>query len=250
VTLGSLCFLLAAGVVAGVVTTVASLGGGVLVVALLGMTAPMATVLGISAPALMIGNLSRAIMLRRAIDWPMAARFSAAAVPAALLASLTAAAMPGDLLELLVAGFLLAFCAHEALAKPRDEVPASPHASWLALAAGAVTGAVSGLTGVAGFVASPLLLRLGLAPLSLVATSATCMAAVHLAKGVGFSLAAVLTPALLPGAAVLAAGIVAGNALGARLLARMPREVFRKVLVIVVGLASLQLAFSALRGCS
>ncbi len=246
-TLATLVALLLAGVAAGILTTVASLGGGVLLVALLSMALAPATVLGITAPALFVGNLSRAIMLRREIDWPTAARFSLAGVPAALLASLGAAALPGRALQAIIAVFLFVFVLHEWLARGLAEYRKSPHADWLALAAGAMTGMISGFTGVAGFVSSPLLLRLGLAPMALVATSATCMAAVHLSKGAGFTLAQVLTPALLPAAGVLAIGIVAGNAAGARVLARMPRETFRRVLATAVALAGAQLLWSALR---
>jgi uncharacterized membrane protein YfcA len=58
--------------------------------------------------------------------------------------------------------------------------------------------------------------------------------------------AGVLTPALVPGAVLLAVGIVAGNALGARVLARLPAETFRKALIAALALASLELLGSGL----
>jgi uncharacterized membrane protein YfcA len=228
--------LFAAGLAAGGLTTVAGLGGGILLVAGLSLFWTPAMVLATTTPALFVGNASRAAMLREEIAWPVVGRFALAGVPAAFLASLAAASLPADAVRAAIAVLLLAFVVHEL--RPGASAPADLGSPWLATAAGAIAGTVSGLAGGAGFVATPLLDRLGLRPTALVATGAAAMALVHLVKGAGFGLAAVLTPAALPAAAALAVGVVAGNAWGARVLRGLSRDAFRRLMLGALALAA------------
>lgn len=231
--------LLVAGVLAGAMTTIAGLGGGILLVAGLSLFWSPAAVLAATTPALFIGNASRAAMLREAIDWPVVARFSLAGVPTAFLASLAAVALPADGVRLAIATLLIGFVAYELRGKggvPHAELP--PGSPWLATAAGALAGTVSGLAGGAGFVATPLLDRLGLRPVELVATASATMALVHVVKLAGYSWAAVLTPAAAPAALALAIGVVGGNALGTRVLRQLSREAFRKLMLGALTLAA------------
>lgn len=246
--------LILVGIAAGALTTIASLGGGILLIAILSLFWSPVTVLGVTAPALFIGNASRVAMLSGDVDWRVVGRFSLTSVPAALGSSLVAASLPADTLGVLVAIFLLLFVLHEVGMVPlrplarEPEAPAraeQPRPIWLADLGGAIAGIVSGLAGGAGFVSSPFLHAIGLPPRSLVATSAACMGVIHLAKGAGFTFASVLTPALFPQALTLAIGIVGGNALGTKVLDRMSRETFRRVLIVAVALAALQLLYRA-----
>ncbi|MFN3430551.1 MAG: sulfite exporter TauE/SafE family protein [Candidatus Sericytochromatia bacterium] len=243
-TILNLFALFAAGLAAGGLTTIAGLGGGILLIAGLSLVWSPAVVLGVTAPALFVGNASRAAMLAKAIDWAMVSRFAVTGVPTALAASLVAIHAPTAWIQLAIAALLLGFVAREVLA-PRRPATAPAGSPWLAAGAGAIAGTVSGLTGGAGFVATPIFDRLGLEPRALVATTSACMGLVHLAKGVGFGMGQVLTPALWPAALVLAGGIVAGNAVGARWLAGLSREAFRRLLLGALTLAALQLLASA-----
>lgn len=239
--------LLGAGFLAGGLTTVAGLGGGILLIAGLSMVWAPATVLAMTAPALFVGNASRVALLRRQVDWQVFMRFGATAGPMAFGASLLAVRAPVGVLKVSIALLLLAFVGHELL-KRHAQVPARVAGrgrTLVAAAAGVVSGTVSGLTGGAGFIAAPFLHRLGLGARELVATSAACMALVHLCKGVGFGMAQTLTPALVPAAVLLTVGVVAGNAAGARLLERLPEERFRQLLLGALVLAAGQLLLTA-----
>jgi hypothetical protein len=244
-TILSILALFAAGIVAGGLTTVAGLGGGILLIAGLSLVWTPAMVLGVTAPALFVGNASRVAFLFKEVDWPMVGRFATTGVPTALAASLVAAYAPTRVIQVAIAALLLAFVAHEVF-KPKRAEGAPAGSPWLAAGAGAIAGTVSGLTGGAGFVATPLLDRLGLSPKRLVATSSACMGLVHLTKGLGFSMGAVLTPALLPAALALAVGIVAGNALGSKLLAGLSKQAFRRLLLAALALAATELLATAL----
>ena len=230
--------LLLAGVAAGTLTTIAGLGGGLLLVAGLSLVWTPAMVLATTAPALFVGNASRAVMLRDAIAWPVLGRFALACVPTAFLASLAAAALPAEVVRNVIATLLLVFVIHELRPPAADAPPRAEGSPWLATAAGAIAGTVSAMAGGAGFVAMPILERLGMSPTALVATSAAGMGLVHLAKTVGFGLADVLTPAALPAAAALTVGVVAGNALGARVLRKLSRDVFRRLMLAALALAA------------
>lgn len=236
--------LFAGGLASGALTTLAGLGGGILLIAGMTLFFPPAMVLGMTAPALFIGNASRVYFLRDAVDWRMVGRFAATGVPTAFAASLVAALAPGALIRAAIALLLLVYVAYE-LFRPAAPTSQAPR-PWLPAATGAITGTVSGLTGGGGFIATPLLERTGLSPARIVATSGACMALVHLVKGLGFSATSVLTPALLPAAAVLTVGVLAGNAMGAPLLKRLSRQTFRRLLLAALTLTSLQLLVSAL----
>ena len=240
--------LLLGGVVAGGLTTVAGLGGGILLIAGLSVFMAPATVIAMTAPALFVGNASRVALLRREVDWNLVARFGMTAAPAALIASYLAVKAPAGVLKVGIALFLLVFVAQEHLKRGPVTVTRieGPGRTALAATAGAISGTVSGLTGGAGFIAAPFFLRLGLGPRELVATSAACMALVHLLKGVGFSLNLSLTPALIPAAVVLTVGVVAGNSVGSRLLERLSERRFRQILLGALILAAFQLLVSEL----
>lgn len=243
-TILTLVALLLAGVLAGGLTTVAGLGGGILLIAGLSLVWTPAMAIGMTAPALFVGNASRAMFLFPDIDWRMVGRFALTGVPTALAASLLAAYAPTAFVQGAIALLLFAFIGSELFGKRRSE--ASAGSPWLAAGAGAIAGTVSGLTGGAGFVATPLLDRLGLTPKQLVATSSAGMGLVHLSKGLGFSLSSVLTPALLPAALTLTVGVLVGNALGVRVLSRLSQETFRRLLLGALALAAVQLTLSAL----
>jgi uncharacterized membrane protein YfcA len=239
--------LLLGGVMAGGLTTVAGLGGGILLIAALSVFWAPAMVLAMTAPALFVGNASRVALLRREVDWQLVARFGLTAAPTALLASYLAVKAPAGVLKVGISLFLFAFVVQELVKRRPVTVTRieGPGKTVLAATAGAISGTVSGLTGGAGFIATPFFLRLGLGPRELVATSAACMALVHLSKGVGFSLNLSLTPALLPAAVALTIGVVAGNSVGSHLLERLSERRFRQILLGALVLAAIQLLVTA-----
>lgn len=239
--------LLLAGGLAGGLTTIAGLGGGILLIAGLSLFWAPATVIAMTAPALFVGNASRVALLRGEVDWSLVGRFALTAGPTALVASYLAVKAPAGWLKVAIAVLLLVFVGQELFKRGPAAVTRiqGRGRTFLAATAGAVSGTVSGLTGGAGFIATPFFHRLGLGPKPLVATSAACMALVHLAKGLGFSLNASLTPERLPAALVLTVGVLAGNTLGARILDRLSERRFRQILLAALSVAAVQLLITA-----
>lgn len=239
--------LMGAGVMAGGLTTIAGLGGGILMIAALSVFWAPTTVIAMTAPALFVGNISRMALMRREVDWPLFARFALTAGPTALVASYVAIYVPVGILKVGIALLLLAFVAQELFLRKAEarERMQGPARTAMAAAAGAVSGTVSGLTGGAGFIAAPFFQRMGLSPKELVATSAAGMALIHLFKGLGFSLNLSLTPALVPAALALTAGMLLGNSWGSRILDRLSERRFRQVLLGALSLAAVQLMLTA-----
>ena len=72
------------GVLAGILTTVAGLGGGMVLMLALSLLTSPTVALAATAPALLAGNLHRSVMFRGQVDRRVATSFAAGAFPGAL----------------------------------------------------------------------------------------------------------------------------------------------------------------------
>jgi len=207
------------GVVAGALTTLAGVGGGLVMLLSLSVVLDPITALAATAPALVVGNLHRALICRRSVDAGIGLRFAAGAVPGAAFGAFLAGQVPADAVRWLLAVATVLSIARTAFA-PRRRI-----ARAVVAPAGFAIGALTGSTGGAGMLAGPLLLASGLAGEPYVATAALCGTALQGGRLVGYGLAGLLTTERLGLAAVLTVALVAGNQLGRRgqaLLERLP----------------------------
>jgi hypothetical protein len=226
--------LLLLGAGAGLVTTTAGLGGGMLLLVALSLTFGPRAALACTAPALLLGNLHRFYLYRRALDRRIALRFAAGAVPGAALGGLLAVAIPPRVLGILI---LLSAMLAVARALLRWNWRVTPRAMT---PAGLVTGALTAASGGAGVLVAPLFLSAGLAGDAYVATIAASATALHLGRIVGYGAGGLLDHTALVRAALLALAIPIGNLLGRRLALRerLPSGVVEHVtLVACVALA-------------
>lgn len=198
----------ALGVLAGALTTVAGMGGGLLLVLVLSLVWDPATALACTTPALLAGNVHRAALLRRAVRWPIAARFSAGALPGALVGAVLAGAVPSSVVAWLMAATTTLAIARATLSPRLKLGPA-----WLA-PGGFAVGTLTGAAGGAGVLAAPLFLSAGLAGEAYVGTSAACAAVQHLSRLVGYGASGLYADGSLGSAVVLGIAILAGNQLG------------------------------------
>jgi uncharacterized protein len=92
--------LLALGLAAGVLTSLAGQGGGLfLLIACSALHGPRVA-LAMTAPALLLGNLHRAWIYRRTVDRPIAWRMTLGGLPGAVLGGLVAGAMPEGMFDM------------------------------------------------------------------------------------------------------------------------------------------------------
>lgn len=225
------------GILAGLLTTVAGLGGGVLLVLALSALSSPQDALAATAPALLVGNLHRAWLYRAALDRRTARTFAEGALPGSLLGGWVAALLPTWALStLMVGGVGLALL--RSLGWIKADVP---DGALRPVAAG--IGALAATSGGAAGLAGGLLLARGLRGEVYVATSSIAAVSLHLGRMTAYASAGLFTAELLTQAGILAATIGLGNLLGLRLRAQIPKVITERAevgaLAVACGLAVL-----------
>jgi uncharacterized membrane protein YfcA len=203
------------GLCAGALTTLAGQGGGLFLLLILSVLVGPRAALAITAPALLLGNLHRAVLFRKAIDRSIAVRMVMGAVPGAFAGGLLAGALPEWTLQAMLVGLTVLAIAR-ALRWLRFDVP-----RWALGPAGFVIGSMTGTAGGAGVLFAPVMLSAGLTGRAFVGTVATVAFATHAGRVVAYASNGLFTRDLLVPIVVVSAAIAVGNALGERLRARL-----------------------------
>lgn len=225
--------LLGVGLLAGVLTTIAGMGGGLFLLAVLGARTDPHTALAWVTPALLLGNLHRSWIYRAEVDRGVARRVLLAAGPPSLLAALGVELLPALLLRVLLVG--VAALGVVALLLPR---PAQlPRAAQAALAA--LGGLVSATSGGAGVMLGPVLLSAGLRARAYVASMAVVAVALHLTRLLAFGLNGRMDAQALGSGLALALAVMAGNRLGDGLLPRLGARTEDGLQALALGLSAL-----------
>lgn len=231
-----IALLLSLGWVAGWLTTVAGLGGGVLLILALSLRTSPAEALALASPALLVGNLHRWYVGRRDVDRRIAAPFALGALPGSLLGGLLVVAMPAALLQV-----LLLVTSALALARAFGWWMPRPPAAAL-VPAGAAIGALAATTGSAGLALGAILQSSGLTGAAYVATAAATAVAMHVGRIAAYGLGGLVTGETALHSAVLALAILAGNLAGGRVRERLPAHVGARLeLGVLVGCVALAL---------
>ncbi len=223
------------GLSAGVLTTVAGLGGGLLLLLGLSLLWDPITALAVTTPALLVGNLHRGWVFRDRVDWTVARSFALGAVPGAALGALAAVSVPPLAVNVLML-LVTALCLGRALGLFDLRAPARAIAP-----AGFVIGGLTGTAGGAGVLTGPLFLSAGLVGDAYAGTIAASGVAMHLGRIAGYGVGGLMTRDLWLWSGLLAAALVSGNALGSKLrrfTEKLPEgSVEHAVLVVCVLLA-------------
>ncbi len=227
------------GALAGAITTVAGMGGGLLLTLGLSLVHGPLTALAITGPGLLVGNVHRAWLYREHVHRPTAWRFVAGAVPGALIGGLIATGIPQSILQALLVA-LAVLASAKVLFRWRWQPPAAAITPAAALA-----GFVTATSGGGGLIAGPTLLSTGLTSREYVGTGAFGAAFVHLARITGYSAGGRFDAHILFLGLVAAAAILLGNLLGERLRTWIPPVAVPRLEIGVV-LVALGMALSGL----
>lgn len=206
-------------VFAGALTTVTGAGGGMLLLLVLSALWEPARALAVTAPALLLGNAHRALTLRKLADYEAAKAFALGAFPAGLMGGLLAGIIPGAVVHWLLVLLTVASLVR-ALLHLRIRVPAAA-----LFGSGAGIGLLTGATGGAGMLVSPLLLSRGLVAERYIATGAFCGMVLHVSRICGYGAVGMFSHAVWLDATIAAVALLCGNWLGLRLrpvAARVP----------------------------
>ncbi len=202
------------GVLAGSLTSMAGLGGGILLLLGLSLVWPPAVALATTAPAMLLSNMHRWWMLRTDVDRSIAKGFALGAVPGSFVGGLLVSRMPDAVLRWLMV-VMTAFAVGRALKlyewRPR---------AWAMVPAGAGIGAISAAVGGAGLLVGPLYIAAGLTGKRFVATIASAAVALHVGRVVAYGLGGLVTRETLLRGAVLTVSLVVGNVVGLKMRER------------------------------
>lgn len=222
-----LAALVALGVFAGILTTIAGLGGGLMLVSVLSVARGPLEALTLTAPALLLGNTHRVWMFRASIDRRVALPLVAGSGLGALIGSLVLVGLPSFVVQALIA-VVIAY----ALAKESGFVDWRPKATWL-FPTGLGAGFIASSSGAAVVVA-PMLVAGGLAGEAFVATSAAVAIAIHCGRVIGFGMEGALDLNGLLASALLAGTILCGNVLGRTLRVKLGESGCRRVTMLAL----------------
>lgn len=233
--------LIPLGLVSGVLTTIAGLGGGMLLVVILGAAVDPRFALAVTAPALLVGNSHRAWLFRQAIDRRLARSFVAGAVPGSLVGGFFAVAVPELVLHLATLAVTVL-----AIARVAGIVQWTPSTTQIVPASAGIA-VVNATAGGAGVLISPLMMASGLRGEAYVATSAVVAVSMHVVRTVAYGVGGMITAETVAAAALVAVCLLAGNVLGKRLRAHLTEKANLRIEVGVLVVATLVALGGALR---
>lgn len=225
--MADLAILALLGLVAGTLTTVAGLGGGLMLVSVLALMRGPLEALTLTAPALLLGNVHRVWMFHSAIDRSVAVPLvTGAGIGAFVGALLVVGLAPAFVQSLIVLVTLYA------VAKEAGYVDFRPSGRWLFPTALGV-GVIASGSGAAVVVA-PVLVAGGLVGEAFVATGAAVAIAIHSGRIAAFGMEGALDANGLMQSAVLAAMILTGNIAGRSLRVKLGEPMCRKVTMVAL----------------
>jgi uncharacterized membrane protein YfcA len=206
-----LLIVIALGAVAGTLTTVAGLGGGMMLILALSHVVDPHWALACSALPLLIGNLHRVSLFREHLSRKHVLALCSGAVPGALLGGLAFTMVPAAPVRWLMLA-MTTLAVVRALGWWRWQLRTRALAP-----AGAVIGALTASTGGGGLLMAPLLMTAGVHGDRYIATASAVCASMHLARLAGYGVGGLVDLQLIGYAVVTAFAIMMGNALGKRL---------------------------------
>jgi len=222
-------------IAAGMLTTIAGVGGGqVLLLGLAWMWDPRSA-LTVTGPALLIGNAHRLTLFRAHLQPRLVLPYVLGALPGSLLGGALAVQVPSSVLELAMI-VMAGLAAAKVLFGWKLTAPPGALAPG-----GLVVGAVAATGGGAGLLGGPLLLSAGLTGRRYIAAGAAGALSMHIGRLTAYSAAGWVSLSTLGTGLALAVGIVTGNAIGKRLRGHINGETTRRIevfaILLCVGLA-------------
>jgi len=233
--LPELALLTVAALVASTLAAVAGFGGAAILLPVLVALFGPRDAIPILTIAQLVGNGSRVVINRDAIDRRIVGWFAVGGIPAALIGGFLFAAAPLDALTRLIGAFLLASVVWRHL-RPRPSGALGPRTFT---AIGAFFAFASALVGSIGPLMAPFFLAAGLVKSAYIGTEAAATVVMHVAKLVAYGTAALLTAATVGTGLLMAPAMIAGSLIGKRIVDRLPERVFVAIIEVVLVVAGL-----------
>jgi hypothetical protein len=224
-----------AALAASTLAAVAGFGGAAILLPVLVALFGPRDAIPILTIAQLVGNGSRVVINRDAVDRRIVGWFALGGIPAALVGGFLFAAAPLDALTRLIGAFLLASVAWRHI-RPRPSGALGPRTFTVI---GAFFAFASALVGSIGPLMAPFFLAAGLVKSAYIGTEAAATVVMHVAKLVAYGTAALLTATTVGIGLVMAPAMIVGSLVGKRIVDRLPERVFVAIIEVVLVLAGL-----------
>lgn len=222
----SLTLLALVGLLTSAMSVVAGIGGGAVLIAVLLMFFPPAQAIPFHGMVQLVGNISRIVILRRHIAWPIVWRVAVLVPAGAALGLRLFQGLPPRAIETAIGVFvLLSLLGGERLRlfKERD-MPL-----WGFFPVGLVLGAAAVTVAVVALFAAPFMMRKDMSRQGVIVTMGTLAGLGHTAKVVGFGALGFHPLQFWQPFLVMMPAVVLGTVLGERVLRRMSEASFRAI---------------------
>jgi len=233
--LPQVALLTVAALAASTLAAVAGFGGAAILLPVLVALFGPRDAIPILTIAQLVGNGSRVVINRDAVDRRIVGWFALGGIPAALIGGFLFAAAPLDALTRLIGAFLLASVAWRHI-RPRPSGALGPRTFTVI---GAFFAFASALVGSIGPLMAPFFLAAGLVKSAYIGTEAAATVVMHVAKLVAYGTAALLTAATVGIGLLMAPAMIVGSLIGKRIVDRLPERVFVAIIEVVLVVAGL-----------
>ncbi len=230
------------GVIAGLISGVVGTGASIMLLPALTYHFGPKMAIPIMAIAAIMGNISRAILWRKEINFNAFALYAVPGIPAAVLGANTLWVMPVALSNLCIGLFFLLLISLRHWAKSRRWTLNS----WQLALTGAIVGYLTGVVFSTGPLTIPIFAGYGLAKGALLSTEAAASLVIYLAKATTFeTLGAMPLPVLISGVLV-GSTLIAGMIIGKKFVITMSEKTFNRLIDAMLLLAGVSLLFDLL----
>lgn len=243
--MGEVAFWVSMGFVAigtSILSGVLGMAGGMLLLAALLSRLDPTTAIPVHGIVQLVSNASRAWFLREHVRKRFVLPFVLPLLPAGALGVLLLGSLPAGAGKMLIGAFVLAFTWRAS--RSREQGHPTQHPLRLLAFGGALVGFFSTLIGATGPLVAPFVMALELAPAATVGTMAVCQVFQHGTKVLLYGLAGFDFRAQVAPALALSVCAILGSAVGTRWVDRIDRDLFRRIVKIVLTVLALQLLVS------
>lgn len=235
-----IAILLIVGFFAGLLSGSVGFGGGMILLPVITWFYGVEVAIPISTIAQMISNLSRAGMGWKEIQWKQVGRFLLLAAPLTALGAYGFSVVDKVLATRILCVFLILF----AIQKVRGKLNL-PQSRWTMILGGGLTGLINGLLGISGPLSSAVFFSLGLAPVAYIASEATAAAAMHVVKALVYNKFNLMNGDIFLTGIMIGASMMLANYVANRFIRNINKQFYKKLVAIVMILASVFLFFTA-----
>lgn len=236
-------WLLAVGLVAGLLSGSIGFGGGMILLPVITYFYGIDVAIPISTIAQMVSNISRSAMGFREIKWKYVLLFLLAAAPLTALGAAGFAKVSGEakpLMTRILCIFLIIFATIKITGKIH-----LPKGRGTVLIGGGLTGFVNGMLGISGPLSSAVFLTLDLAPVAYIASEATSAAVMHIVKAIVYQKFSLLNWEILLQGLLIGAFMMAGNWLAMRFIKKVDGKRYKTAVAICMIALSIFLFITA-----